>query len=270
MCTCVTHHCLAEMARRKTSGRSGDDSKFQCSRQGCRTTGDGDLTLEDTRAEYAAGCLCEIYPTRDGHARSDQGSWLRVRGTRNWERVGGADAHTHHVCSFTRPCRLTNPLTILQWPRRRPSRSCQSTDRRSPRGRTCRAWKSPIGPRATTNGTPPSADAVCTIQCHVGTSIYPHSSLKAAWCSTSCLDFVWAQGGYGSAPPPPDNAPPPPPPGEQPPPPPSGGAPPPAPGSSDPSSDAYSAYWYVSARLLIPYQSVHPLLPSLTRHAFEF
>lgn len=116
MCTCVTHHCLAEMARRKTSGRPGDDSEFQCSRQGCRTTGNGDLTLESTLAEYTVGCLCEIYSTRDGHARSDQGSWLRVRGAGNRERVGRADAHTHHVCSSIRPCRLTNPLIISSGP----------------------------------------------------------------------------------------------------------------------------------------------------------
>ncbi|KAH0836838.1 hypothetical protein J3R83DRAFT_8623 [Lanmaoa asiatica] len=74
--------------------------------------------------------------------------------------------------------------------------------------------KAQAGSRTTTNGTPPSANAICTIQCHVG--------------------------GYGSAPPPPDNMPPPPPPGEQPPPPPDGSAPPPAPG--DTSMDAYAAY----------------------------
>ena len=61
--------------------------------------------------------------------------------------------------------------------------------------------------------------------------------------NVSCPAFVYAQGGYGSAPPPPDNAPPPPPPGEQPPPPPGGSVPPPAPG--DTSADAYSAYWCV-------------------------
>ena len=99
---CVTDHRLAEMARRKTPSRPGDDPKFQCSRQGCRTTGNGIRALEDARAEYIVGCLCEIYSTGDGHARSDQGSWLRVRGARNWKRVGGADAHTHHVCLFIR------------------------------------------------------------------------------------------------------------------------------------------------------------------------
>lgn len=82
----------------------------------------------DPRTKHAVGCLCEVHSTRDGDARSNQGYWLRVCGARNWEGVGGTNAHTHHVCFSIRSCRLTNPLIIRQRARRGPSGSCQSSD----------------------------------------------------------------------------------------------------------------------------------------------